>query len=1447
MAIILINDVFKKYLINQPAAVRAKIKKQFEFLEIGSWDGSLNVKKVKGTSSNNTIFEARLDKGNRILFTLGNEYFDSSIKNILIYVWGIVSHDEISSKSKSIIPKNAPFLNFTPYSQVELGEVFFDSLDNSYFTQESITNKTSDDNGSQKWHKIAEPDWQRIQLYTKQDFELFLYLTPDQLEVLKSIPPILLSGTAGSGKTTIAVYYLLKSSLNKLSRLFITYNKFLKNSAERLYNGLLNSDQSSDSNVRPVFYTYKEFCLYVAESAGKYFNQDKEIDFERFSKLIKSNMPVHFAGKNSTSYDIPLIWEEIRSIIKGALPQLNVRLFETALKKIKTNQLDTGIIYSLQRQLEVFANLESAGKIEHIVQRFMNMSIASLIKNLNSISELNLSRLQNVIENILELFAKQKELTKKKYLSFLEYETLGKKKAPNFLVDRKNIYQIFKWYQDKLESNGFWDELDLARETINVLSSNDNEKFLYDLVICDEVQDLTDVQHELLFYSVRNPLNLILTGDTKQIINPSGFRWEELRQHFYSRNIKVPSLRFLNLNFRSSGSIVELSNCLLEIKTNLLGLSSDQQLEDWKYKSRPPMVVTGIKEAEMINNLKITGAKKTILVRSDYEKEFLKKHLGTELIFTIYEAKGLEFDTILLWKFCADDAAKDLWKNILENEQITLHASKIKHEINLLYVAITRAEKDLLIYDGARASVIWQNEKISDKVFSSNDINYINNVWNVISTPEEWLEQGDYFFEREYYKAAIECYKNSGVNEQLSKAKAYYNEKLGNFLEAAEYFEEHGDIQRAAVNYEKCSSFSNALRLWTQLKNNAKIYENTLKVLELENRFGELAEIYFNNKEYQNAADYFVKSKDYENAAQLYAFKLKNYGQAAYYFEAAGNSGKAASLYAKLKNYEQAAKLYEKIRDFDNAAIYWGKTKNYGRLIQLFNSTNNYKELLKIYEKKKDINSSVKILRRNYSNEDLKAQAKKLYDSKKYYNAYLRYYAADDKRGIAECSFKLHNYKDAGNYYETAGEFYLAGKSYAKLKNYDKAFLCYIKSDEDEQQDYYHTELVSKHLSRKEISDYGQYFFEQENYKLALQCTGLNLDLVNSGICNFKLNNIDKAVEDWSLCFIYDRLELVADFCINESRVDLIAKLILNYDIKEFNFIAGMPYITPNSYVAKAMDKYFEGSSVNAERSVEMEKWAERLIYLDRYIKYIGKAISYFEQSHQFNAYFKFIKNIKTGNTFKPTFIAIVDYFKKNPLKLKGADENAAIGLFTFSNSRFLKKMSKLKINESNFMLFFSTPLKKEALEFLISNSDNDSVIDYLIENRYYSKAAEALEAKSNLKEAAVYYELAKDYKRSAALWIKLENYLKAGDLFFKSKEFLNALEMYEKHGKNKLKIADTLLLLGEYGRASVIYKQFGKEKLYKKALSLNKQNLPAPVQNSKIIIQPTLFDNFKE
>ena len=89
MSQILINDVVKKYFLKQPRKLRSKIRDKFEFLENGIWDSGLKVKKLAGVSSK-VIFEARLDRGNRILFSLGKDNSDGA-EELNVYVWGVAS------------------------------------------------------------------------------------------------------------------------------------------------------------------------------------------------------------------------------------------------------------------------------------------------------------------------------------------------------------------------------------------------------------------------------------------------------------------------------------------------------------------------------------------------------------------------------------------------------------------------------------------------------------------------------------------------------------------------------------------------------------------------------------------------------------------------------------------------------------------------------------------------------------------------------------------------------------------------------------------------------------------------------------------------------------------------------------------------------------------------------------------------------------------------------------------------------------------------------------------------------------------------------------------------------------------------------------------------------------------------------------------------------------
>ena len=119
--LLLVNHAIKTHLAQMPADRRGQLRQKLEFLENGIWDAGVRVKKLRGTGR--MVFEARLNRGDRLLFTLGR-YRDATA----IYVWGLVDHDEISSEARRIEPSNAPFLAFEELEHEDRAELTIDDL-----------------------------------------------------------------------------------------------------------------------------------------------------------------------------------------------------------------------------------------------------------------------------------------------------------------------------------------------------------------------------------------------------------------------------------------------------------------------------------------------------------------------------------------------------------------------------------------------------------------------------------------------------------------------------------------------------------------------------------------------------------------------------------------------------------------------------------------------------------------------------------------------------------------------------------------------------------------------------------------------------------------------------------------------------------------------------------------------------------------------------------------------------------------------------------------------------------------------------------------------------------------------------------------------------------------------------------------------------------------------
>ncbi len=1416
MATVLINDTVKKFLLGQPKAFRERIRRKFEFLEAGLWEGNLRTKKLRGLSSK-CVFEVAADADLRVLFTLGRPT-DRQPRDLIVYVWGIATHDRLDRQLQQIIPENVPFLKFQDYEEALHKDVCLDELGSSCFTQESITEKINDESGSQRWYPVEEPEWKRIRSYTAEEIEFFLCLTPEQKDVLESPPPVLVSGTAGSGKTTLAVYYLLRRDLRTRKNVFISFNRRLKLFAERLYRGLLNEAEDRDRVVVPDFWVFKEFLLEAAIRAGRSFDPAKEVDFRRFREMVASH-PLR------QKFDPVLLWEEIRSILKGALPQVDTTILERSLRALRNRDAERSIFSHLQQQFLLFANLESLKAVPRFVEKYLQTDILSFCARMDKYIQDDAwrGRVLALLDRTLEEILKRKELAHKKYLSFLEYEFLGKKKAPNFQFNRKELYPVIEWYQHRLDSGGLWDELDLTREVLKIVHAGEGGVPAYNLLACDEIQDFTDIQIGLLLDMVRDPRHVFFAGDTKQTINPTGFRWEEVRRHYFERGLGVPALKRLSLNFRSSGSIVELSNVLLDLKEKYLGIKAEEGPEEWKYKGRPVAVVRGVHEAEMTDLLRVAGARRTILVRSDAEKSRLQKTLETELVFTINEAKGLEFETVVLWKFCESARQEDVWKSILAMSQKNVREAWIRHEINLLYVGITRSQRDLIVYDGTAPSPIWESPEFKNRVYGTSDRSYIHGVWNVLSTPAEWIEQGHYFFERDIYRAAAECYKNGGDEKFFARASACEAERTGRYGEAARYFDSLGDRERAAPNYERAGEFDKALPLWEALGNRERAFHCRVEVLKREGKYAEAGRLYLARKSYPEALACFHKAGDFAEMAEIYLRRLRKLREAAACYEQASNPIAAAKLYRRLKSYDKAADLFFRGGDSKSAEALWKKTGRTSQLLALYEQTGQQEKQLAIYEAQKNFDRAVKVLKAFQDKSRIAREAESLFARRKYFRALIRFAALEHYSRAAECHLRLKQSEEAVHYFKLAGDFFSAGIIYQNLKDYRNALECFLKSEADEKNGYRLAKQAAlKVRDMRWVYTQAKSLFDAGLYQQALALFSTQHYVSPEiGICLVRMNDEAGAHEAWNRITQIQDYHRLIDICLSQDAVLPGGQFFL----KKFQTALsqgnlGLPCHLIGFKLLDFMDAYF----AKANQLEEVRTWGRFLARFDFQAAFWKKSLFYLDLGGDSAALIDFIGRLDIFN--RTSYLEITRQWKK---EMQGLEERAdwdGLALrdyFLNGGRRIPELLQKMTISARNFAFFLlgEAPFFEAAADWCARNGRLPEAWKMCARWKRYDRAALLCERAGHPEKAAGFHVSARQPEKAVSIYAGLGKFDKAGDVFYKRGEFAEALRFYKmQKPPDKRRLARAHEKMGDFAAALNLWKEAGDKRAAEKCRS---------------------------
>jgi hypothetical protein len=246
----------------------------------------------------------------------------------------------------------------------------------------------------------------------------------------------------------------------------------------------------------------------------------------------------------------------------------------------------------------------------------------------------------------------------------------------------------------------------------------------YDFVVVDEVQDFTNAQLALILDTLKTRHHFLLCGDSHQIVHPNFFSWASVRALFWSAaeaaedTSAAREVSVLKTNFRNTEAVTALANRLLKIKQARFG-SVDREsnflVRCVSSAAGDAQLLKGDDKAlRALNSASRASVRYAVIVLRDEDKPSARAHFATPLVFSVHEAKGLEYPNVILFQMISGNRAayaevcRDVTPGDLEGEDLDFRRARDKADksleinkfyVNALYVALTRAVDGLTIVE----------------------------------------------------------------------------------------------------------------------------------------------------------------------------------------------------------------------------------------------------------------------------------------------------------------------------------------------------------------------------------------------------------------------------------------------------------------------------------------------------------------------------------------------------------------------------------------------------------------------------------------------------------------------------------------------------------------------------------------------------------------------------
>ena len=689
-----------------------------------------NGKEMKGSDK---ILKFRLTDGDRILYSYG-KYFGSlrAEEADSLVLLGYAKHDQ-----QDFFARNTQF--FTRTDMVPVETLAADINDLAGGTEDDIFEFTDDDK-----YVIAsffDSDYIKKHSFAVISDEMFADLNPEEwdkylsdeqntviTEFISTPVPTLILGGAGTGKTLIGTHLIaaFNEENPKKQSCYFTQSYELRQKVIHDY----KTFSQGDVNCCDI----NEYFLRINKKDKKHLIETAQFldDFFYANQSV-----VEISSRNSL--DPMDIWTEIRGVIKGSMDinwgRTSVQSqdnYEGSIKPL----VDKGFFVRSKFNPKEF---KLADSIPNLKEKATTVALTDCDKR----------NLKKAIKYFSSVDTSKKALTREEYLN------LSDESSTIDIELRKKVYDIYLKYASYLDSNGFYDENDMALEAYEKTTDID----CLDFIFVDEVQDYTELQI-FVINSLCRGHEIAFAGDAHQNVNPTLFREDRIKLLYNDENNQT-SLKtvYLNKNFRCPHEVVQLTNTLAALRRKSIGKGKEES-EQPGYSDRHGNTVTRLAYSDSALTSYVTVLSKypgtVVLVPDVKTKTRLREKTGNKSVFTVSEIKGMEYSYVL----CCDlfGTFADIWNRILKNGGAS-HKTKYRYYFNLVYVAATRAQTTLCFIDSGDIGEINKRLPLKNVLSYNRTDLYINQLTN---QEDGWLKDAQQLEQNGKYEEAIESYKNAG-------------------------------------------------------------------------------------------------------------------------------------------------------------------------------------------------------------------------------------------------------------------------------------------------------------------------------------------------------------------------------------------------------------------------------------------------------------------------------------------------------------------------------------------------------------------------------------------------------------------------------------------------------------------------------------------------------------